>query len=105
MFCARVPAAAGTSCGHRPLATRSLWRPARRIRRGRDVDSSAAFTTPWVATLGARWQATDKVTLDAQVQRIGWSEFKTIDVNFAGGGSETQFQGYKDTTSGGVGLD
>ncbi len=71
----------------------------------RDIDGSAGFTTPWVATLGARWQATDKLTLDAQVQRIGWSEFKAINVQFAGGGGETLFQGYKDTTSGGVGLD
>ncbi|KRB46741.1 OmpP1/FadL family transporter [Phenylobacterium sp. Root700] len=71
----------------------------------RDIDGSAAFATPWVATLGARWRATDKLTLDAQVQRIGWSEFKAIDVKFAGGGGETLFQGYKDTTSGGVGLD
>jgi long-chain fatty acid transport protein len=69
-----------------------------------DIDGSAAFTTPWIATLGARWQATDKLTLNAQVQRIGWGEFKSIDVKFAGGG-ETLFQGYKDTTSGGVGLD
>jgi len=70
----------------------------------RDVSGSAKFTTPWVATLGGRWQATDKLALNAQVQRIGWSEFDAIEVNFAGGG-ESLRQGYKDVTSGGVGLD
>jgi long-chain fatty acid transport protein len=47
----------------------------------RDTKGSAAFTTPWIATLGARWQATDKLALNAQVQRIGWGEFKSIDVS------------------------
>ena len=70
----------------------------------RDVSGSAKFTTPWIATLGGRWQATDKLVLNAQVQRIGWSEFDAIEVNFAGGG-ESLRQGYKDVTSGGVGLD
>lgn len=71
----------------------------------REVDGSAAFSTPWIATLGARWQATDKLALNAQVQRIGWSEFESIDVQFAAGGGENLFQGYEDVTSGGVGLD
>ncbi len=70
----------------------------------REVGGSAAFTTPWIATLGARWQATDQLALNAQIQRIGWSEFESIDVKFAGGG-ENLFQGYEDVTSGGVGLD
>lgn len=71
----------------------------------RQVGGSASFTTPWIATLGARWQATDKLALNAQVQRIGWSEFEAIDVTFSGGGGETLFQGYEDVTSGGVGVD
>lgn len=69
-----------------------------------DTSGSAQFSTPWIATLGARWQATDKLTLNAQVQRIGWSEFDDIEVSFPGGG-ETLAQDYKDVTSGGVGLD
>ena len=32
----------------------------------RDLKGSAAFTTPWIATLGARWQATDKLFLTAE---------------------------------------
>jgi long-chain fatty acid transport protein len=69
-----------------------------------DVAGSARFTTPWIATFGARWQATEKLALNAQVQRIGWGEFDDIEVSFPGGG-ETLAQGYKDVTSGGVGLD
>lgn len=69
-----------------------------------NVGGSASFTTPWIATLGARWAATDKLTLNAQVQRIGWGEFDAINVEYPGGG-ETLAQGYKDVTSGGVGLD
>ena len=71
----------------------------------RDSGGSAKFTTPWIATLGGRWQATDRLTLNAQVQRIGWSEFDAINVSFEGGGGEVLRQDYKDTTSGGVGLD
>lgn len=71
----------------------------------REVDGSASFTSPWIATLGARWQATDKLALNAQVQRIGWGEFDDIDVQFAGGGGESLHQGYQDVTSGGIGLD
>lgn len=70
----------------------------------RDVSGSAEFTTPWIATLGATWRATDKLALHAQVQRLGWSEFDAIDVHYAGAG-ESLRQDYKDVTSGGVGLD
>lgn len=69
-----------------------------------DIGGGATFTTPWIATLGARWQATDKLAVTAQAQRIGWSEFDAIEVSYPGGG-ETLFQGYDDTTSGGVGLE
>lgn len=71
----------------------------------RDTGGSANFSTPWIATLGARWQATDKLALNAQVQRIGWSEFDAITVDFEGGGGETLSQNYNDVTTGGVGLD
>jgi long-chain fatty acid transport protein len=69
-----------------------------------NIGGKASFTTPWIATLGARFRATDKLTLNAQIQRIGWSEFDDINVSFPGGG-QTLAQGYKNTTSGGVGLD
>ncbi|HEY9237165.1 MULTISPECIES: OmpP1/FadL family transporter [Phenylobacterium] len=71
----------------------------------RDGPGSAKFTTPWIATLGGRWQATDKLAINAQVQRIGWGEFDAINVRFEGGGGEVLRQDYEDTTSGGVGID
>jgi len=70
-----------------------------------NVSGSASFTTPWIATLGARWRVNDRLTLDGQVQRFGWSEFKAIQVSLPGGAGETLAQNYRDTTSGGVGLD
>ncbi|HEX5263360.1 MAG TPA: outer membrane protein transport protein [Phenylobacterium sp.] len=69
-----------------------------------DTSGSASFTTPWIATAGARWRVTDQLTLDAQVQHFGWSEFDAIHVTTAGG-NQTLAQNYKDTTSGGVGAD
>lgn len=69
-----------------------------------DVSGSASFTTPWIATLGARWRLTDRLTLNGQVQRFGWSEFDAIAVDTAAG-SQTLHQGYKDTTSAAIGVD
>ncbi|MBQ1541352.1 long-chain fatty acid transporter [Caulobacter sp. CCUG 60055] len=64
----------------------------------------AKFTTPWIATLGARYAATDKLTLNAQVQRIGWSEFDAIVVTIPGKTLPT-VENYKDTTTVAVGFD
>lgn len=69
-----------------------------------DLSGSASFTTPWIATVGARWQMTDKLALNGQVQRFGWSEFDAITVNTAGG-TQVLRQGYKDTTSAALGVD
>ncbi|CAN7595693.1 outer membrane protein transport protein [Phenylobacterium sp. LjRoot225] len=68
------------------------------------VDASATFTTPWIATLGARYALTDQLTLNGQVQRIGWGEFDAIQVRTATG-LQTIAQDYKDVTTGGVGVD
>lgn len=70
----------------------------------RDVEGSAAFSTPWIGTLGARWQATNRLAISAQAQRYGWSEFDAIEVSSPLGG-ETLHQDYEDTTSGAIGLD
>src|SRR5690606_33579732 len=43
-----------------PLAASNLATPGK-----------AKFNTPWIATFGARWQATDRLWLNGQVQRIG----------------------------------
>ncbi|MDP1643193.1 MAG: outer membrane protein transport protein [Phenylobacterium sp.] len=69
-----------------------------------DTAGSAAFSTPWIATFGARWQATERLALNAQVNRIGWSEFDAIEVTSASV-NQTLPQRYKDVTSGGVGVD
>ncbi len=69
-----------------------------------DTAGTATFSTPWIATIAARWQITDKLTLNGQVQRLGWSEFDAIRVTYAGGGSVTP-QDYVDTTVGAFGLD
>ena len=69
-----------------------------------DVSANTRFVTPWIATLGGRWQATPKLDLDVQVQRFGWSEYNVIRVSYAG---QTQAipQLYKDTTNVAVGAD
>ena len=69
-----------------------------------NTDGVAKITTPWMANLGARWQISDKTTLNASVSRIGWSEFDKIVVTYTGGGSVSE-QNYKDTTTVAVGVD
>jgi long-chain fatty acid transport protein len=65
---------------------------------------SAHFTTPWIATFGGRYHLTPRLTLNAQVERLGWSEFDAINVDFAGQTQSTP-EHYQDTTSGAVGVD
>ena len=67
--------------------------------------ASATFTTPWIATFGVRYALTDKLTLDGQVQRIGWGDFHDIQVNSAPLLSQIVPENYHDVTTGGVGLD
>jgi long-chain fatty acid transport protein len=68
------------------------------------TDGSASFTTPWIATVGARYRLTDRLTLDGQIQHFGWSEFNAIDIRTAAG-DQSLAQNYKDTTTGAVGVD
>ena len=70
----------------------------------RTVAGEATITTPWMASVGARWAVTPKTTLNAQVARVGWSEFDAIRVSFAGGGSVSE-QDYKDITTVALGVD
>lgn len=69
-----------------------------------DAPGSAGFSTPWIATLGARYAVTDRLTINGQIQRVGWGEFDAIRVKTPGG-PQTLAQNYNDVTSGGVGLD
>jgi len=64
----------------------------------------AHFTTPWIATLGARYHLTSKLTLDLQAERFGWSEFSDIDYSVSGVATAIP-EHYRDTTSGAVGLE
>ena len=66
---------------------------------------SASFTTPWYASASVRYAATDKLTLNAQVNRIGWSKFDAIRVAYGAAGSDAIIQDYKDVTTGAVGFD
>lgn len=68
------------------------------------TEGSATFTTPWFAFLSARYALTDKLTLNGQVNRIGWSEFDAIRVDYGSGG-DVIVQDYKDVTTGAIGLD
>ena len=65
---------------------------------------TASFNTPWFATLSARYHVNDRLTLNAQVNQIGWSEFDAIRVAYTGGGS-TIVQDYDDVTTGAIGVD
>lgn len=68
------------------------------------ADGGASFTTPWYATVSARYAVNDRLTLNAQVNQIGWSEFDAIRVAYTGGGS-TIVQDYDDVTTGAIGFD
>ncbi len=70
-----------------------------------DSKASASFDTPWSATFSVRWQVTDKLALEGQGVRFGWSEFQQITLDSAGGLLPNQLQNYHDTTSGAVGFD
>lgn len=66
--------------------------------------AETVFTTPSIAVVGVRWRMTPQLTIDAQVQRFGWSEYDTIRVS-VGGATESIRQDYEDTTSAALGLD
>ncbi len=69
-----------------------------------DTAGTAGFSTPSFLAASVRYHATDRLTLNAQVNRIGWSEFDAIRVVYPTGG-QTIVQDYKDVTTGAVGFD
>jgi long-chain fatty acid transport protein len=69
------------------------------------VDGAASFNTPWMAVIGARYRLDDRWTLNAQVARIGWGEFESIDVHLPGGVTQVTEQNYEDVTTAAVGVD
>ncbi len=46
----------------------------------RTVSTTAKFQTPWQATASVRVKATEGLTLNAQVVRLGWNKFDAIDL-------------------------
>ncbi|MGU3456449.1 OmpP1/FadL family transporter [Brevundimonas sp. M1A4_2e] len=68
------------------------------------TSGTASFNTPWFASASVRYAVSDKLTLNAQVNRIGWSEFQAITVEYPNGG-DVIHQNYKDVTTGAIGLD
>ena len=67
------------------------------------IPTQATFNTPWQAIAGLRFKATDRLTLDAQVVRAGWSKFSVISL-----GAPLNValpEGYRDTWSAAVGFD
>lgn len=69
------------------------------------ADGQASFTTPWYATVSARYAVNDRLTLNAQVNQIGWSEFDAIRVTYGATGASTIVQDYDDVTTGAIGFD
>jgi long-chain fatty acid transport protein len=67
--------------------------------------ASASFNTPWSATFGVRWRVTDKLTVEGQGVRFGWSEFSQIALSTPSNLLPNQPENYHDTTSGAVGMD
>ena len=66
-------------------------------------DTTADFTTPWQLIFGARAGLSERLTLNAQASRFGWSKFDQIDL----GAPLNRFipQGYRDTWSYAFGID
>ncbi|WP_306003101.1 OmpP1/FadL family transporter [Brevundimonas sp. C43] len=69
------------------------------------ADGQASFNTPWYATVSARYAVNDRLTLNAQVNQIGWSEFDAIRVTYGANGRSTIVQDYDDVTTGAIGFD
>ncbi len=67
------------------------------------ADARAHFRTPGAATFAIRWQATGRLTLDAQAVRQGWSAFDGIAI--ASPVDAEIPEGYRDTLSGAFGLE
>jgi long-chain fatty acid transport protein len=44
------------------------------------INTKANFRTPWQIDVGIRFKATEKLTLNAQVNRFGWNKFDTINL-------------------------
>jgi long-chain fatty acid transport protein len=75
-----------------PLAARNV-----------EADTTARFTTPWQLSFGARAGVAERLTLNAQAVRFGWSKFDAIRLGAPLGNAIAQ--NYKDTWSFAFGAD
>ena len=66
--------------------------------------ATARFSTPAIFTVSGRLKATDKLTLNGQIQHLTWSSFDAIVVDLPGRTSSTP-QSYDNVTSIAVGAD
>lgn len=67
------------------------------------IPTNASFKTPWQAIASVRFQVMPQLTLDGQIARIGWGEFKAINL---GAPLNTAIpQNYRNTWSVAGGLD
>jgi long-chain fatty acid transport protein len=71
--------------------------------RNQKAQTVARFTTPWQLVVGGRFAAGDRLTLNAQAVRFGWSKFSRIDL--AAPLNTFIPENYKDTWSFAVGAD
>jgi long-chain fatty acid transport protein len=71
--------------------------------RNRDTDLVVTFSTPWQLIVGARGAVSDRLVLNAQAVRFGWSEFDKLDLGAPVGSSIPQ--DYKNSWSYAFGLD
>ncbi|WGM45909.1 Outer membrane protein P1 [Brevundimonas sp. NIBR10] len=73
---------------------------------GANVDGpgQATFSTPWMASASLRYALTPRWTLNAQINRLGWSEFDAIRIAY-GSTTDAIVQDYKDITTGAIGVD
>ena len=62
----------------------------------------ASFRTPWQVNVGARVHASDRLTIDGQITRFGWSRFDQISLPDLGSALP---EDYKNTWSYALGLD
>lgn len=67
------------------------------------VAARAEFRTPWQLTFGGRLAVTDRLTLNAQATRFGWSDFDAI--YLSGGVNLALPEHYRDTWAVSTGFD
>jgi long-chain fatty acid transport protein len=66
--------------------------------------AETVFSTPDIAVIGVRWRVSPDLTLNAQIQHFGWSEYDAIRIDMDAG-KDTIAQNFKDVTTLALGAD